>query len=91
VDDDAGVVGEDAGEDAVDDEGVKDGLRSGAGKDGLSFAAVPVPSPSPSLGRSAESVFVDRANQLFVAAIACRTAWRPLSSTLVPDPEGSAG
>jgi hypothetical protein len=32
-------------------------------------------------------VFAARAaNQLFVAAIACLTAWRPLSSTPLPDP-----
>ncbi|HXC83851.1 MAG TPA: hypothetical protein VNV62_18540 [Trebonia sp.] len=41
-------------------------------------------------GDAAESdgpVFNARAaNQLFVAAIACLTAWRPLSSTPLPDP-----
>ena len=36
---------------------------------------------------AAGSAFAERAvNQLFVAAIACRTAWRPVSSLPFPDP-----
>jgi hypothetical protein len=67
------------------DDGVKDGLRSPA------IPGEPEESAEPDgLGDAAESdgpVFVEReANQLFVAAIACLTAWRPLSSTPLPDP-----
>ena len=37
-----------------------------------------------SSSESSESLFPERVlNKLFVAAIACRTAWRPLSSTLL--------
>ena len=40
--------------------------------------------PAPPSGRSGESVLAARANQLFVAAIACRTACRPVSSIPFP-------
>lgn len=71
------------------DDGVKEGegLRLAGEKGGLS----PAPgSPAPDLavpvsGCAEVSLFTDRANQLLVAAIACLTAWRPLSSTLFPD------
>jgi hypothetical protein len=74
------VAGDDVGE------GVKVGLRSVAPSvarsadenENVSRGTAP-----PSSGRSVDALFVDRANQLFVAAIACRTAWRPLSSMLV--------
>lgn len=70
------MVGDDVGE------GVKVGLRSVARspdeKESVSRWTAP-----PSSGRSVVPLFADRANQLFVAAIACRTAWRPLSSMLV--------
>jgi len=49
------------------------------------FAAAPA-APSPGWLVADDSVFNERANQLFVAAIACLTAWRPLSSTPLPDP-----
>lgn len=84
-DDDAGLDGP---------EGVKDGLRSAeenaAGRGLVPLALLPVaPDPLP----SADSDLPALANQLFVAAIACRTAWRPLSSTPFPDeaesPDGS--
>jgi hypothetical protein len=42
--------------------------------------------PSPVLLVAGESALGKRANQLFVAAIACRTAWRPLSRTPFPGP-----
>jgi hypothetical protein len=43
--------------------------------------------PSPGWLVAGGPVLVARAaNQLFVAAIACLTAWRPLSSTPLPDP-----
>lgn len=60
-----------------------EGLRLAGEKGGLSPAPVPA-APSVS-GRAEVSLFTDRANQLLVAAIACLTAWRPLSSTLFPE------
>jgi hypothetical protein len=52
---------------------------------GPAAAAAPA-APSPDWLEADASVFSERANQLFVAAIACRTAWRPVSSTPLPDP-----
>ena len=81
------------GDDVADDdvgEGVKVGMRSAVRsaeeKESVSRGAV-----APSSGRSVELLFVDLANQLFVAAIACRTAWRPLSSMLVAADTDSPG
>jgi hypothetical protein len=80
---------------------VKDGLESpampekpdeGDGRwpaDGAPALAAPAV-PSPGWLVADGPVFVARAaNQLFVAAIACLTAWRPLSSTPLPDPAPS--
>lgn len=63
------------------DDGVNEGegVRLAGEKGGLS------PVPVPVSGGAEVSLFTDRANQLLVAAIACLTAWRPLSSTLFPD------
>lgn len=71
---------------------MKDGLRSAeenaAGRGLVPLELLPV---APDPVRSADSDLPARANQLFVAAIACRTAWRPLSSTPFPDDAESPG
>jgi hypothetical protein len=86
----------------VDDDGVKDGLRPleepedsvwpEAADDEDERSLTPVPAAALSLAwpGAFESLLDERANQLFVAAIACLTAWRPVSSTPLPEPALSA-
>ena len=84
--DDAGEVG--AGEDGAGEDGAAevDAGEGCAGDDGAGALLLGLGS---CLGSClpAGSAFAERAvNQLFVAAIACRTAWRPLSNLPFPDP-----
>src|SRR5215469_8462469 len=76
-------------EDGRVDDGVNDGLRPPAKSDDAD-ARPPVPvlaALSLAWLAAGESDFDEWANQLFVAAIACLTACRPLSSMpLPPDP-----
>ena len=66
-----------APEPALDGGGAMIELPGTAG-DACLGAAGPVVAPSP---ESEASLFADGLNQLVVAAMACLTAWRPLSST----------
>jgi hypothetical protein len=77
----------DGGSDDDKEDGA-DGADEAGEKGGRSLTPVPA-APSVAWLVGCVSVF-DRANQLFVAAIACRTAWRPLSSMPLPDPAASA-
>jgi len=77
-----------AGEDGAGEDGA---AEVGAGEDGAGedAAGALLSGLGTCLGSclAAGSAFAERAvNQLFVAAIACRTAWRPLSSLPFPDP-----
>ncbi len=90
----------------VDDDGVKDGLRpleepedsawpeaaddEDEDEDERSLTLVPAAALSLAWPGAFESLLDERANQLFVAAIACLTAWRPVSSTPLPEPALSA-
>jgi hypothetical protein len=80
---DFAAVGDGGGNDDVEEEAGEPGEKGGR-----SLTLVPA-APSEAWLVGCASVFA-RANQLFVAAIACRTAWRPLSSMPLPDPAASA-
>lgn len=99
---DAGVVAWDGGVVLLEEDELKDGLRSSAGlsADGAGLPAdeAELPADEAELPAGAvfswagESLFADRAlNQLFAAVAACRTAWRPLSSMPFGDPSALSG
>jgi hypothetical protein len=99
---DAGVVAWNGGVVPLEEDGLKDGLRSSAGlpADGAGLPADEAELPADEaelpagavFSWSGESLFADRAlNQLFAAVAACRTAWRPLSSMPFGVPSASPG
>jgi hypothetical protein len=99
---DGGVVAWDGGVVLLEEDELKDGLRSSAGlsADGAGLPAdeAGLPADEAELPAGAvfswagESLFADRAlNQLFAAVAACRTAWRPLSSMPFGDPSALPG
>jgi hypothetical protein len=75
----------------VDGDGVKDGLGEEADDEDVRSLAPALAASSPAWLVAFESVLDERANQLFVAAIACLTAWRPVSRTPLPEPAVSPG
>jgi hypothetical protein len=92
---DGGVVAWDGGVVLLEEDELKDGLRSSAGlsADGAGLPADEAELPAGAVfSWAGESLFADRAlNQLFAAVAACRTAWRPLSSMPFGDPSALPG